>query len=793
MRITELYIEGFGTLSGVKQSFGSGINTVVAKNGSGKTTLCVFIKAMLFGLGDTRRTSLDENDRKKYLPWSATRAGGMIRIRHKGKNYRIERSFGKTPSEDTLAVYDEDSGRRLELDCEIGEYLFGIDREGFERTVFVSEHRSEGKIENGSISSRLSEVVGYAPDISEYENAEKLLLERRKFYYKKGGGGKIAELRAAKSAVDGEIAELEALLTECEKITQRLTECRSEREELLKNRGAVLKKISENESERARRKEIIRYRELLREAEEKRSDMAKIRAVFGTDMPSRAEIELISDKERAAKSLLSTDNRESESEVGELLAFFKIPTDHDELDRIQEKIRERSEIDAERGRLLRGEDSTSVRMRELFPMGFPTEDEISLLSLGGGESKKHLSAALLFVLIALSGAALGTLVNPLLYALSAVAIPLILFFALKYSAPRRALFRIINRYYPTAARLSQGELVAALEKRIEEYKRLSFMRREREEELGAALDGLNKEIKEFFDRYEPALCGDDEEKIILVRRRLNRLLSLGGISERRRDAERLLAEVGELSEKFGLGEALSLADARRHLDEYERASILLMRVEAELGLFSDDIKRLNNDDISLPFNAEILDTSELDVQISRLDREITLLERTREEHLSRTEALGTLIPRSEALSLELARATDTLETIKKVLSFFEKTYGTMTEKYIGKTRELFKKYSSILKEEGDYSIDTSFVLTKTEGGKTRAEESYSRGTRDLYSLCMRLALCDSLFGDESPFLILDDPFAAFDDERFVLASDMLKKMSEGRQIIYFTCSRSRKI
>ena len=93
MRITELYIEGFGALSGVKQSFNGGINTVVAKNGSGKTTLCVFIKAMLFGLGDTRRVSLDENDRKKYLPWNAARCGGMLRITHRGKRYRIERSI----------------------------------------------------------------------------------------------------------------------------------------------------------------------------------------------------------------------------------------------------------------------------------------------------------------------------------------------------------------------------------------------------------------------------------------------------------------------------------------------------------------------------------------------------------------------------------------------------------------------------------------------------------------------------------------------------------------------------
>ena len=427
MRITELYIEGFGALSGVKQSFTDNMNTVVAKNGSGKTTLCVFIKSMLFGLGDTRRVSLDENDRKKYLPWSASRAGGMLRITHGGRRYRIERSFGRTASEDTVAVYDEDSGRPLELECEIGEYLLGIDREGFTRTFFVGEGRTEGKIENGSISSRLSEVVGYAPDISEYENAEKQLLERRKFYYKKGGGGKISEIRTELAATESEIAELTALLNECEKITESLTERRAERDTLLEKRAELKKKIAEGEAERARRTELIRYRELLAEAEGRRAEMTRICERFGGKLPTRAEIELISDKERAAKSLLSTEL--GDGEWRELLDFFKTPTDHDEIDKIQGKIAERRDICARRGGLSRGEDATSLRMREILPLGKPTDEEISLISLGGGLKLGSVICATAASIFALAGAALGVLVNSIFFALSAVALPLLLFFS----------------------------------------------------------------------------------------------------------------------------------------------------------------------------------------------------------------------------------------------------------------------------------------------------------------------------------------------------------------------------
>ena len=41
----------------------------------------------------------------------------------------------------------------------------------------------------------------------------------------------------------------------------------------------------------------------------------------------------------------------------------------------------------------------------------------------------------------------------------------------------------------------------------------------------------------------------------------------------------------------------------------------------------------------------------------------------------------------------------------------------------------------------------------------------SRGMRDLYNLAVRFALIDSLYENEEPFVILDDPFIAFDDAK----------------------------
>jgi len=64
----------------------------------------------------------------------------------------------------------------------------------------------------------------------------------------------------------------------------------------------------------------------------------------------------------------------------------------------------------------------------------------------------------------------------------------------------------------------------------------------------------------------------------------------------------------------------------------------------------------------------------------------------------------------------------------------------------------------------------------------------SQGTEDQIYLAARLGLVRLVTGDRRPPLILDDPFVTFDDERAVLALDMLHEIARDFQIIYLTTS-----
>lgn len=58
---------------------------------------------------------------------------------------------------------------------------------------------------------------------------------------------------------------------------------------------------------------------------------------------------------------------------------------------------------------------------------------------------------------------------------------------------------------------------------------------------------------------------------------------------------------------------------------------------------------------------------------------------------------------------------------------------------------------------------------------------------------MRLALIDCLYPQEKPFIILDDPFVNFDDEKLELCKALIRTISKQYQIVYFACHKSREI
>ena len=118
----------------------------------------------------------------------------------------------------------------------------------------------------------------------------------------------------------------------------------------------------------------------------------------------------------------------------------------------------------------------------------------------------------------------------------------------------------------------------------------------------------------------------------------------------------------------------------------------------------------------------------------------------------------------------------------------------MCSKYLSPiTNNLLKHLNAITNNNNlKVSVDTELNMSIVENTVTHNIEYYSKGYKDLFDICFRLALIDTLFTNTKPFIVLDDPFVNLDDKKLKNTLDALNLISKEYQIIYLTCTSYRK-
>ncbi len=807
MRITECYIQGFGKLKSKKYVFNKGINSFTAQNGYGKSTAAAFIAAMFYGLPDTKKASLDENERRKYLPWDGTAFGGSLSFEKDGKLYRIERTFSSRSSEDTFLLYDAGSGRlSSDFSERLGEELFGIDADGFLRTVFLSEKSLSEKNENKSISAKLSGTSGISADTGELDSALKILDEERKLYLKRGGAGIIFDTRSRSRELYEEIARLkekEAQIAIGEeaisKKNREIAEAKAKKEDFERARG---------ELELGRRVKSYReqYENMKRGVAAEEERYKRLSEFFKNGRPTLEEID---------------EARLAELEFERLASEGEISRDDAELTELRAIYGNISPEEVERiyAMTLRAEGGPSTASPSLpreLSRRVPTEAEIEfeIRSLKRSmHSKGRFAAAVLSLLsgIGLGVAAFfGELMSlPFIALLSSGAVlslvGLILLFTKKSSRAREAaLCRAEAFIVSVSGEVPKEEPLQALETiktRIEEYKsglagEKDRLKKERESEAEL------REIYDFLAKFPAPKTKTLSGAVLEIREGLRRMEALSLMSEKlsasarekQRAAAAKMEAVRHFLSRFNTVTDRPFDEIREHLSEFLAVGAALDAKRRGL----DDFVRMNGlSDMS--YSESLLTEAEIDggrksaeERVFALTREKALLERQLEADRLDVERIGALIAEKAVVDAEEKKYQKNLDIIVKTKKYLTEAHEKMAARYLEKTASGFKRYArAIGGEEGEFVIDTDLTLTKYEGASARRRESYSRGTRELYALSLRLALTDALFDGELPFIILDDPFMALDDKTAAAALSLLREISKTKQVIYFTCSKSR--
>lgn len=196
MKLINCYISSFGKIKDFNYDFSEGLNTILEENGWGKTTFSIFLKAMFYGLDDSKRNVAD-NERTKYKPWGGNELfGGSLTFTYANKPFKLERYFGNKASEDYANLIDLTTGKVSKFNGEpdeLGKRIFKIDKEGFLSTTFFSEKDFEIK-SNASLTAKFNSSFE-EQDTDLYDLAIAKLDKKVKQYKQRGDKGLIPETK----------------------------------------------------------------------------------------------------------------------------------------------------------------------------------------------------------------------------------------------------------------------------------------------------------------------------------------------------------------------------------------------------------------------------------------------------------------------------------------------------------------------------------------------------------------------------------------------------------------------
>lgn len=853
MKLVSCYIENFGMYSQQSFSFSAGLSVFCQDNGSGKSTLAAFLLAMLYGMESYRSTAKDLPTRLHYAPFQGGRYGGWLSFETEGRVYKIERFFDeKSETRDKVALYDQNNSPSQDLPLGTGEpgrTLFGLDEAGVRRLLFVSD--SIAGFEGANMGDRLNQLAENAGNETSLNAAlDDLSKKHKSIKADRGKSGAFWDCTFDRDRRANEIRDLkskEARLEELYVLSQ-------EKDEELKAQDQAIRAAEEAgrigacfqtydsyiaEAQKAaaiRQHTVLPDPALVKKLETLSSEETALKdRLSHPAFPPEKEEELAALSRRFASGLPSEDAiRDARANQARLAALHH----------------ERTALSAP----LSPEEEALARRFAAGAPGEETVRSMHLLQKSLAETKQALDksldeipeeedtaapASLLFRLLLVFG--------PLATAVGAVfcwffwPVGIVLLAAGLGLCAWAVILKQRNEAARKRARLDRAAQITEQRRawqqsaaKIEADLRMSLARYGYDGGDGRAVDAdfyafeqdqkayaaLAKKQKEQSERLQ-AIEQEEEER----RRQLAQFLKAYALDEESDPFEQLRVY---LETYRRLGEEKKKAVENRRCDE-NRLDALYS--EARRALSPWQLEKLPLCD-ALAFLRDLIQTHEracdneqtFTQKAEECRQTYGLDQKTRPTSLPTSEEIDGMKARREAAGAEKSRlwqeiekaeaararlpellheqdeAEEKLKDLQKKYDLLVKTEELLKaadkklkERYLAPIKDRFVNYASLLEEAlGEkVTVSPTLAVSYERGGALRSERYLSDGERSLCMLCLRLSLIDNIFPDDPPFLLLDDPFAALDAAHFARAAALLRSLSEKKQILYFTCHKSR--
>lgn len=331
---------------------------------------------------------------------------------------------------------------------------------------------------------------------------------------------------------------------------------------------------------------------------------------------------------------------------------------------------------------------------------------------------------------------------------------------------------IIGRILPGVFVLAAGLAIAFLEMRKERQAK------QQREALESDMISGRQELKEAEE-----MCRRKEEERGALEDQVHHILHTSKETDWR-EMEYLWKMERQRSQEYGM--LKQAYESRRKEARRSREAWIAFR-----GRFSEE-------ELS-----DFLNLQESEKEPAELQRELEICRRQREELIKekgdlghqlrmleeKAEQIPELEEEEERLSRELEDAVREHGLLEKTLKYLKTAREQFSTRYLRELQQGLWRYMELLEPEQkpEPSVDVKLKLKVREAGASRDLDCFSAGWQDLFRIAERFSIVDALYKEEQPVLILDDPFVNLDTKKQKRAMELLEKLSEKRQMIYFTC------
>ena len=763
MKLIKCYVENFGKLSNFTYNFKDGLNIIKEQNGFGKTTFAVFIKSMFYGMDAGKNTKIEKSERKKYYPWQGGNYGGNIEFEVDGNKYKIERFFGKKPAEDTFKLYDLATNLESKDFTEnIGEEIFKINKEGYERSTYIPQGQIQIEMED-SINAKLGNVLESDNDVNSSEQAIIAINNAKKLYKKeRGKGGLIDEKKEKLNQLERELEKRQSDFEILKIQEEKLNKLNNNIKEQGKLRDQSQQMLSEKMEQGRKVAKLETYKTILTKYNKSQENIDELTEFFANDIPSDDLIKNLTEKNfelEITKNQLK--NNKFSVEDQEKVTYYKDIFDRNQITETQvnKGIEEYSKISN-----LENEIQNKTNKKEII------QNELKSKRLA-----TILDSILAIVFIILGFFLIFKGVQEIVGFISAIiGIGLFILF-------------LVN------LKKSKKLDVKELEEKIEEM--------QSEKKL------IERNIDKILD-----ICNEKEQ---------NKLNGLYNIKNQINSYNNLLRKQNDVNanvQKNNIKKATLENEIKNGLTKYfvdltkpysellQELTIKKNEYQSQLEQFNslkrekedfeksndmqnlDDVKDLSNIDESV-LKEKI---KEINIHFDKLSDEKNQVKNQIEVLENRIDEYEFLESDIENTASEIEEETEKYKILNTTESLLKQAKEQFSSSYLQDMIQNFNEYMKLI-DNGEMStnIDIKLDVKVDVNGSQKEIKYFSAGYKDLVYICMRFSLIKTLFKNEAPFVVLDDPFVNLDEEKTTKAINVISTISEKYQIIYFVCNSSR--